>query len=1020
MSRFALFTPDAPVRRSLVQLLQGPWPVVFALLLLVHSCWDSPLMLLGAEPPATNAGSEPARDGSVDFHRDVQPIFARSCIKCHGGVKQAAGLSFIDFSTVVAPGGYVIEPGDVDGSLLWDRLTAKDPTERMPPPDEGGHPLSEEELNHIRRWIEQGARFDRHWSRMPLVAPPAPTLPEELAEWVRDPLDAFVADALRARGQKPNRPAPPHQWLRRVTFDLIGLPPTVEESEAFLTRLAQAADAKQREAVYRDEVDRLLASKYFGERWAAMWLDLARYADSKGFEKDPHRDAWPYRDWLISAFNRDMPYDEFTIRQLAGDLLPSPSYDCLLATAFHRHTQTNTEGGTDDEEFRIAAVIDRVNTTWTVWQATTFGCVQCHNHPYEPLENEEFYQCLAIFNNTEDCDLDDEFPTIPYLDDRAEQARFLQARRRLEQLQEHRDARYRKVLETCQWHPLAIEQVESTSGQLAAVGNEVRVTGGTVAVGTTYTLIARVPTATALRLDILPVADDPAKWPEQGSVLSRLELQVIDADGHHRPVTMAGVVPDHRAGPYPPEASLQGGAPGFGGYPKLFGPRWAVFVLDLPVELSPEERLRIVLRQDAAVTGGLSTHLRRFQLSTTNAPSLVEEMRSTTLQALENELQHVSRQLARFSGPRLPIMKERHALARRPTRMFVRGNWLDRDHEVSPGLPAIFARSDGTLPEVTNRLEFARWLVSADNPLAARVWVNRIWHELWGLGLVETLEDFGPSGTPPTHPQLLDHLAYSMQYELGWSLKRFLRKIVLSASYRQDSRTMADRYAADPHNRWLARGPRNRLSAEMVRDQALVASGMLNDRVGGASVMPPQPEGVWLQVYSSQKWETATGPDRFRRAIYTYWKRTSPYPEFLCFDAPPRDVCSPRRIVTNTPLQALVVWNSETYTELAHRLAARYAEPTNHRQLQEILTDMVLRITSRSPSKAELEALSELYQHLSAAQAEDGQAETEEQPTSQAEATDTERSHDLPFAGRLSPLAKVALTLLNTDWALTK
>ncbi|RMF43863.1 MAG: DUF1553 domain-containing protein [Planctomycetota bacterium] len=1002
------------------------------------ACWILLLTatFLGGQAVAqTDTRGQTAADGDIDFARDIQPIFSRACTKCHGGVKQSADLSFIDFRRVVAPQGYAVEPGSLEDSLVWDRITAEDPEDRMPPPEEGIPPLTAGEMDLIRRWILAGAPIEDHWSRRPLHPP---TLPEDSAAdlWSRDPLDRIVWMDLQAAGLTPRPDAPPAQWLRRVYFDLIGLPPTPQEIEQFVSAVARADRPAEVEREYAAVVDALLASEHFGERWAAMWLDLARYADSKGFEKDPHRDIWPYRDWLIRAFNRDMPYDQFTVEQLAGDLLPDPTYDQLVATAFHRNTQTNTEGGTDDEEFRVAAVIDRVNTTWTVWQATTFGCVQCHNHPYEPFENREYYQFLHLFNSTEDCDQPDEFPTIPYLSAPDQQTEFMQARQAMSAARDALDRADHAALEPLAWQPMKIHRVASTSGQLAAVDGEIRVVGGTVAVGSTYTVDLSAERVGAVRLQILPVSDDPAHWPEQGAVISQLQAAVIGPDDASTPVPIAAVIADYRTGPYEPEDALADNAAGFGGYPKLFRPRWVVFVFDQVLDLPQGNRLRLEIAQKASVAGGLANNLRRFTVEANADPALVHAVASPARKALWGEYQRAKKALARFRGPALPIMQQRTAEAARETRTFVRGNFLERDEVVEPGIPAAFARPDGSIPPVRNRLELARWLCSQDNPLAARVWVNRIWNELFGIGIVETVEDFGPSGLPPTHPELLEHLAHAMSHDLGWSLKGFLRRVVLSSTYRQDARAAPELYQRDPDNRLLARGPRNRLSAEMIRDQGLLASGLLTRKVGGPSVMPPQPEGVWLQVYSSDQWREEQGEDRYRRGVYTYWKRTSPYPEFITFDAPTRDVCSPRRIVTNTPLQALVTLNSRTYTEFARALAEQ-ARATWGDDLPAAVEEIFLRVTSRRPTDPERRVLLRLYDALqrnnttrsaaanvpTVADTATGDTATDFEVAAAENATENLEQAAGQEGGdglMLDALGRLALTILNTEWALTR
>ncbi|WP_197355786.1 PSD1 and planctomycete cytochrome C domain-containing protein [Aureliella helgolandensis] len=1020
---------------------------------LVGLCLLLPLPRGRADEGVKSANSSMRRAAmpeQPEFSRDIQPILSRACTSCHGGVKQAGDLSFVYADAFSPSEGWIVEPGKPEESILIERLTSFDPDLRMPPPHQHPEPLTADEIDLIRRWIAQGAHWQDHWSRRALTLPAVPQSAGSSA-WAKQPLDHFIWGRLERAGLQPTDPADSDQWLRRASLDLVGLPPTPEELRAFRQRLESHLVAEGQgssaDAIYEAEVERLLASPHFGERWAALWMDLARYADSKGFEKDPHRDMWPYRDWLIAAFNADLPYDQFTIKQLAGDLLPEATYEDLVATAFHRNTQTNTEGGTDDEEYRMAAVIDRLNTTWTVWQATTFGCVQCHDHPYEPYQNVEFYQGLSLFNNTEDIDLDSDFPTLPYLERTEDRQKWVRLERQIEQLRLQLDDLARAAAEKLPWSLLPLSQLESSSGELGWVGDEVRVVGGTVSVGSTYTLSTDAEgeisqPITALRLQILPDSDDPTAWPEQGSVLSFLKLEVSRGE-QQREISLGRVVPDFRAGTFACEDVLKDNTAGFGGYPKLFGPRWMVVTLEEPLQLASGETLVFSLKQSASVTGGLSNHLRRFRIESTHEASLNNWFASERFETLHAQLADLEKQYNALGKGSLPILVPRALAATRPTREFIRGNWLERGELVQPGIPSVFQpESEELAIPVTDRLELARWFVSEDNPLAARVWVNRIWAELFGVGIVETLEDFGVSGQSPSHPELLDYLAHTQQHEQQWHLKALLKSLVLSATYRQDHRVDAELRQADPRNRLLARGPRTRLTAEMVRDQALVAAGRLTEKLNGPSVMPPQPDGVWQQVYSGAEWKAATDEDRYRRGLYTYWKRTSPYPGFIMFDTPSRDVCSPRRIATNTPLQALVTLNSQVYTELAKDLADRCWEESLAAQdlhgaagavrqsvasededsqadisrttarVERAIRNMFYRVTNRSARLNDLHDLLGLWEYLEAERANEPVVERPPSPDRRQELEAREAA--------LNPLGIVALAILNSDWAMTK
>ncbi len=869
------------------------------------------LAVWGTAVAAASAEQPPIR-----FNRDVRPIFAKHCTACHGGVKAASDLSFVYRDSVLG----VVEPGEPDDSELMRRLTTEDAEERMPPDDHGG-PLKKAEIAVIRRWIAEGARWSEPWSFVLPVEPPSPKVTQ--ADWARSKMDALVLAAMEGHGLAPSPAAPPHEWLRRVCFDLIGLPPSLELWERF----QRAYDADPQGAK-EHVVDELLESPRYGEHWAAMWLDAARYADTYGFEKDPERTIWPWRDWVIRAFNADMPFDQFTIKQLAGDLLDQPGPDDLLATAFHRNTQNNTEGGTDDEEFRLHAVLDRVNTTWTVWQGTTFGCVQCHSHPYDPFPQEDYYRFLALFNQTEDCDQNDDFPKTKVAKDPARQAEVVrleqQTRRRREQL--NADG-VRLASEVTSWQRLKPLELKPSHGTLEADADGWIRASGTLPVGVVYTLKLPAVSCSALRVSIRPEQDDPTTWPERGAVLSQFEWFHVSPDGKRQALAIKEVFADSLGGRYDPQDSLKGSADGFGGYPVLERPRWAVFVLETPWHAAGEQaadagHFELVLRQKAASNSGTQAcTLRRFALDSTDDDRWTTLAHDSRRQQSWQEYRRDLQAWNAIDGVLVPVMRERRTTARRATRIFLRGNFKRKGDEVEPGIPVVFMREGQ--PPVRNRLELARWLVSDANPLTARVFVNRIWGRLFGRGIVESEEDFGSAGLAPSHPELLDHLALRFSRHHRWSLKKLLREWVLSATYGQTSRITPEKLQADPNNRWLARGPRLRLTAEMVRDQALAASGLLSDKLGGPPVFPPQPAGIWKTVYSGAKWTTSTGPDRYRRAIYTYWRRTAGYPMMLTFDTPTRDACKVRRIPTNTPLQALVTLNDPAFFELAAALAKR-------------------------------------------------------------------------------------------------
>lgn len=854
----------------------------------------------------------------VDFTRDIRPLFAKHCIACHGGVKAAGKLSFLYREKALAEGksgARAIVPGHPENSEVVRRVLSKDPDDVMPKPDHGPR-LTDKEIAVLQRWIKQGAGWSEHWS---FVSPQEPTKPAvKNASWARTPADRFVLARLEAEGLKPSPEASPSAWLRRVSLDLIGLPPSPEDYAAFLK-----ARQKNPEVARAQVVDRLLASPQFGERWASVWLDLARYSDTYGFEKDPHRDIWPWRDWVIRAFNADLPFDEFSIKQLAGDLLPNPSADDVLATAFHRNTQNNTEGGTDDEEYRTVAVLDRVNTTWTAWNATTFGCVQCHSHPYDPIEKKDYYRFAAFFDNTEDCDQNDDFPKLAFPEDPARRDESMRAQREARSLRERLNAQGRELVAgVTDWKPLIPSEAKTTGGSLKVDARGRVDASGTLPISAAHQLtVPAVQGMTAIKIDLFPESTDPHSPPERGQIFSKISVALKVAGASNQPVVLKDVVVDYLAGPRDPRKVIEGDG-GLGSYPVMTGPRWGVIILAQPLNAPEGAMLQITLDHGIAANSNVQgCQVKHFALAASTSPGLSEFANAASRDEAWKRWTELRSRIKELAGTSVPVMVERSREATRETRVFVRGNRLVRDEAVTPGIPDVVhpPRSQGPL----SRLDMARWLVGDQNPLAARVLANRLWAEMFGRGIVETLEDFGTSGARPTHPELLDHLALRVSRDMKWSVKQFLREIALSSTYAQSSRSTPALTARDPGNRLYARGPRSRLTAEMVRDQALAISGLLSPKQFGPPVYPPQPDGVWSTVYSGEKWNTSTNENRFRRSVYTYNRRTAGYPLFLTFDAPMRDFCTARRQPSNTPLQALTVLNDPGFLEMARALSGR-------------------------------------------------------------------------------------------------
>ena len=952
--------------------------------------------------------------GEVTFNRDIRPIFTKNCTACHGGVKEAGGISLVFHDRILQQGesGHAaVVPGKPEASELIRRVKSKDPDYVMPQPKHGPA-LAAKDIEKLEQWIAQGAEWEEHWSF---------EAPKEVAvtglkneSWATLPLDRFVLRGIEAAGLAPSAEAPLGEWLRRASFDLIGLPPSVETLEKFL------ADSKIDPLQARERMtDQLLASASFGERWATVWLDLARFSDTFGYEKDPHRDIWPYRDWVVHAFNKDMPYDEFTIAQLAGDLLPDPTADQLLATAFHRNTQTNSEGGTDDEEFRVAAVIDRVSTVWTTWQATTFGCVQCHSHPYDPIKHDEFYQFMAFFNESEDTDMNDDFPKIRIANDPSERDSLARMEQENRQLRQELNAAAKDLVKG-DWELLDEMECKPEHGTMLADESGMIISEGTLPFGSTHRVAGKAPVINALRLSVFPKNADPKTWPETGVMVTQLAVEKVTANGGRSRVDIAEVFADHLVGPFDPMSVLAGDGPGekfkrflspaswnsgpevgatggVGEFPKLAGPRWFVFVPLHRIELKQGDYIELAMKQDARAGGSQGTHLRKFKIEVSANEEWQTLLGNSNRRQQWESYNSVQNKILAIAAVQVPVMRERVAAASRETRVFIRGNRLMKDQLVNAGVPEIL-HADFPKDHSVSRLDMARWMASKDNPLTARVMINRLWGQLFGSGIVESMEDFGTSGTLPSDLALLDHLALRFQNENGWSVKKALREIVLSSTYRQAHKVSKELLEQDPKNQLLARGPRNRLSAEMVRDQALSVSGLLSSKLYGPPVFPPQPKGVWSSVYSEVDWKESTGEDRYRRGLYTYHKRTSGFPGFLMFDAPSRDVCSARRIVSNTPLQALVTMNDPAHLEAAAALAKRMKQQSPDLRAQ--IAYGALASTQMRFDTPMLDDLVKLYNDLKI----DYDASPEEARK----------------LGEDAPLVIVANTLLNMDAALTK
>ncbi|TWU06654.1 Planctomycete cytochrome C [Symmachiella macrocystis] len=821
-----------------------------------------------------------AQSPRIDFARDVRPIFAEHCMACHGEKVQEAEFS-VDTKQLFLRGGdsgKVIEPGNSDDSLLLARIIGDEQGDRMPLDADR---LTAAQVATIRAWIDQGADWPddadsgtiQHWAfeKPQRLEPPV----GNDKDWPRNPIDAFVLAKLEANNLQPSPAASKEQLLRRVSLDLIGLPPTIAEIDAFL-----ADDSPE---AYDKVVDRLLASPQYGERWALPWLDAARFADSNGYQRDGRREAWSYRDWVIRALNDNMPFDQFTIEQIAGDLLPNATLPQRIASGFHRNTMANVEAGTDVEEQRVLSVFDRVNTTGTVWLGITIQCAQCHDHKYDPISQADYYRLFAFFNNTE-------------------------------------------------------AEIEVDKRNRDFVGPKME--------------LPEPQQKTAQRRLI------EAEWKAANESLKVLKSQLVKNLG-----------------------------------------AWET---DLPHLESSEDKFPQNIREILTLAAEKRDSKQQKQLTEFYLRQFA------SYQKLADRQQELKSQSAELAVETTLVMAEQDQP--RMTHVFNRGDFLNPGEAVQPGTPSVL--HPFTASAEPNRLDLARWLVDQDNPLIARVTVNRFWAEFFGQGLVNTPEDFGTQGSRPTHSQLLDWLATEFM-DSGWKVKAMHRLIATSATYRQASKITPPLLEQDPYNRLYARGPRFRMRAELIRDNALAVSGLLSDKMHGPPVFPRQPEGIWNHIgRTSNLWKTSTGEDLYRRGVYVYWRRTVPYPSFVNFDAPSREACVVQRSRSNTPLQALTLMNDPVFVEAAAALSRRLltehpeASPTQR-------VDYAFRLaTGRRPHAAETAILTERYERELARYQQDAAAAEKMADSWIAD----EKIDPAEFAAWLH----VANILLNLDEVITK
>ncbi|MBL9181528.1 MAG: PSD1 domain-containing protein [Verrucomicrobiaceae bacterium] len=927
---------------------------------------------------------------AVDFAREVQPLLAEHCLECHGPDDSKGGLVLTSRELALKAlesRAHGIVPGKPDESEMIARLLSTDPDEQMPPPKHREkHPVKPRDIEVLKKWIAEGAKFEQHWAYKPITRPKG------------DGIDGFIRAKLAENGLSPSPEADPITLIKRATYDLQGLPPSLSD-------LSDASDWSEQK--YEALLDRLLASERFGERWGRHWLDMARYADSDGYEKDrPRSDAWRFRDWVIRAINDDMPFDQFTIEQLAGDLLPEATPEQIVATAFNRQTLTNTEGGTDQEQFRVEACMDRTETLGTVWLGLTVGCARCHTHKYDQITQTEYYQLFSYFNNGDE--VNKQVPTSPaewaaYEKNNGDAVKKLIPLRKAldaakaelpvklpewEKTIKERLAKAAKVTQTFEALPVAEMKAKAAKlkkqpdGSLLAENNAPKTDS--------YTLSIRghAKPISALQLEVLPDASLPSQGPGQNKngnfVLTKLSASV-DRNKASRAIVLHSAKADFEQKTFTADKVLDSDDQTGWAISGATGKKHTLTLqLAEPLMLKDGETLVIELEQNYKQLGHTLGHLRLLAASEETedsiAPEAVRKILSeepkrrnpVVIQPLWDWMAKVDPEVvaadtalkqAEARLPKPPLMDVRVIAQRtnnpRKTNLLHRGDFLQPADEVTPGALS-------TLPPLqgSSRLDLAKWLVSKNNPLTPRVTVNHFWTRLFGEGLVHTVADFGVRGDPPTHPELLDWLADEFMKQ-GWSRKKILKTIMMSATYRQSSATPANLPAKvaeiDPKNYLLWRQNRLRVEGEIVRDLYLGASGLLSAKVGGPSVYPPIPEGIDALSYAGNfKWTTSKGEDRYRRGMYTFFKRTAPHPDLTTFDCPDANTTNVRRTVSNTPLQALTTLNAEAFSEAAQALAKRVLSDASLKDDTARLTRAFRHCVARVPTAKELSALQKL------------------------------------------------------------
>lgn len=992
----------------------------------------------------------------VSYNRDVRPILSNHCFTCHGpdSATREAGLRLDSFDTATATsetGTQVIVPGAPDKSEFIRRVTSTDSDHRMPPAN-GPKKLTRAQVDILKRWIAEGAEYEAHWSFVPIHRPTIPATKNESR--IRNPIDSFIQRRLEQQGLTPSQPATRTALIRRVAFDLTGLPPTIAQIDEF--------EADTRPGAYERMIDRFLAMPEYGEHMARHWMDLARYADTNGYQYDTERQQWVWRDWVIHAYNQNMPFNRFTVQQLAGDLLPNAKPQHRLATAFNRNHGITIEGGIIDEEYRTEYVMDRVVTTSQIWLGLTVGCARCHDHKYDPLTQQEFYQLYAFFNQVPEGGRGfnpmEKIPS-PLA---AEQQRAL--RKRLAQLNEELSAPFdpspalEQWAETLKsdslqgWNILRPQKFTSSGGSTLTLqdDNSILVSGSNPSKDV-YHISAQssAQQITAVRLEALThpslPGGGPGRFSNSNFVLSEFELTAVSLTDSQQSVDVrfSKAEAEYSQNNYSIANAIDNKVEGSNGWavdgPTRKLPVSAMFVATRPFGFPGGTLLKFRMRHEAGF-GGHGVGQPRLSVTTDAADQLslksipadirriarqakearteeeAEKLKTYFLrnhhpqQSLKAQIASIESELA-TSFPATMIMQDRPNL--RKTFVLRRGQYNEPTVEVSAGVPQILPPLRRA--EAYNRLNFAQWLTRPDHPLTARVAVNRYWQRLFGVGLVKTSEDFGIQGELPSHPELLDWLADEF-VRTNWDVKQMQKLIMTSAAYRRSSHAGRNSFESDPENRFLARGPRMRLDAEEIRDGALSVSGLLANKIGGPSVYPYQPEGLWIELNNrpgySKAYPKGSGRDLYRRSFYTFWKRTVPSPMMKTLDAPEREFCTIRRSRTNTPLQALLLMNAPQFVEASRHLGARMLAQADTRTAQ---IEFGFRlVTSRRPSPSETGVLLDAYQQeLDRLAAEPAAVDTilgvgaSDQPSGQDRVSQ-------------AAMASIARILLNLNEAVTK